>query len=351
MLPPRINLDIEMTNRCNADCYFCPRDQTPHQGLMSAEVFARTLERAVELREVLAETTERELQISLCGLGEPLLNPRTIDSVALVREAGFRCAVASNGSLLSEDKSRRLLDAGIQEIDLNVGEQGEEYERIYGLPFDRTLENVIRFAEMADGRCQVNIVLVDHREDAAHRETMMEFWRSHGLDDFVVFPLINRGGSLAVERMRYDDAAMIAGARALVAGEIDRPICMGPFVFLFVGYDGHHYLCCSDWKKEVTLGTVFDKSFVDVLGPKLDAVRTRANVCHSCSLDPTNALVDLMRQQDAGTIEQPWFDARVRTTVSDTREVETIIDSLSPGLTTGRTAPAENRRLIPVRSV
>ena len=32
-------VDIEPTNRCNAKCYFCPRDATPHQGLMTPEVF------------------------------------------------------------------------------------------------------------------------------------------------------------------------------------------------------------------------------------------------------------------------------------------------------------------------
>ena len=40
------NLDIEPTNRCNANCYFCPRDQTPHQGLMTTEMFDQALERA-----------------------------------------------------------------------------------------------------------------------------------------------------------------------------------------------------------------------------------------------------------------------------------------------------------------
>ena len=33
------SVDIELTNRCNAKCHFCPRDQTPHEGLMSPEVF------------------------------------------------------------------------------------------------------------------------------------------------------------------------------------------------------------------------------------------------------------------------------------------------------------------------
>ena len=30
-----ISIDFEVTNRCNASCHFCPRDRTPHQGLMS----------------------------------------------------------------------------------------------------------------------------------------------------------------------------------------------------------------------------------------------------------------------------------------------------------------------------
>ena len=44
-------IDIELTNRCNAKCHFCPRDQTPHQGLMSPEVFEQALHRAVEYRD------------------------------------------------------------------------------------------------------------------------------------------------------------------------------------------------------------------------------------------------------------------------------------------------------------
>ena len=39
--------DVELTNRCNASCSFCPRDLTPGQGVMTQEVFSRTLEAAV----------------------------------------------------------------------------------------------------------------------------------------------------------------------------------------------------------------------------------------------------------------------------------------------------------------
>ena len=43
-------VDIEPTNRCNAKCYFCPRDATPHQGLMTRAVFEQSLGRCAELR-------------------------------------------------------------------------------------------------------------------------------------------------------------------------------------------------------------------------------------------------------------------------------------------------------------
>jgi MoaA/NifB/PqqE/SkfB family radical SAM enzyme len=89
-------IDIEPTNRCNANCAFCPRDRTPHQGLMSAEVFAQTLERAKEFRATARSLFEdSNVTITLCGLGEPLLNPRTPSFVQTITEAGFSCALSS----------------------------------------------------------------------------------------------------------------------------------------------------------------------------------------------------------------------------------------------------------------
>lgn len=349
MIPDQINLDIEVTNRCNADCYFCPRDQTPHQGLMSSETFEMTLERAVEFRAHLAERTDMKMNISLCGLGEPLLNPRAIDFIAKVREAGFECSFASNGSLLSEEKGQRMIDAGLNEININVGEEGEDYERIYGLPFEKTRANVVRFAKMAKGRCHVNVVLVDHRQDPAHTDHMRKFWRDQGIDDFFPFPLMNRGGALVVDHMRYDDTTLLQRAKALIDQEVDAPVCIAPIMFLFVGYDGRYYLCCADWKKEAAYGTVADRSLIDVMGPKLAATRTRELVCHSCSSDPTNTLVDALREFDSGEIGPGKLARRVETVVDNTRSLEALVDKLAPGTSSDPAHQARRaRKLIPI---
>lgn len=350
MIPSIINLDIELTNRCNADCYFCPRDQTPHQGIMTPETFAKSVERAVEFRDGPANTAGREMRISLCGLGEPLLNPRAVDCVQMVRDAGFRCAMASNGSVMTEAKAIALLDAGLQEIEFNVGEEGSEYETIYGLPFQRTLENVERFARLAEGRCKVNIVLVDHREDEAHREHMKAFWSARGLSEFVVFPIMNRGGALQVDRMDYaPTSSHVIRAREMLAERGTTPICMAPFVFLFIGYDGKYYLCCADWKKEAAYGTVHDSALSDAVGPKLRATRSRELVCHTCNIDPINTLVDTLRAHDRGEATAATVAAAVEGIVADTDELERLVESISPGLSTDPAYLGKRRRpLIPV---
>ncbi len=43
-------IDIEITNRCNARCRFCPRDLTPHEGLVSPDVLDESLRQAIAYR-------------------------------------------------------------------------------------------------------------------------------------------------------------------------------------------------------------------------------------------------------------------------------------------------------------
>jgi MoaA/NifB/PqqE/SkfB family radical SAM enzyme len=292
-------VDIEPTNRCNAKCHFCPRDQTPHQGLMSPEVFEQALARAVEFREIALERFDRDIQVNLCGLGEPLLNRHTPDFARQVREAGIGCGLSTNGALLDEDRGRAVLDAGVQNVYINVGDTDDGYEEVYKLPFGRTRDNVARFAEMAAGRCEVHVVLVDFRRDREHVETMKRYWRELGIHAFMEFDIINRAGALFVDHMQYEQYPEQAVARAQLAERGASGLCVVPFLYLFIGYDGQYYLCCSDWKKEVPLGSVFDVSFAEITARKAATVGCREPICKTCNHDPLNRLTDALRADPA----------------------------------------------------
>lgn len=340
-------IDIELTNRCNADCYFCPRDATPHQGLMSDEVFEQTLVRAIEQRELNRLMDDSiDTVISFCGLGEPLLHKKAPEFIARARAEGFFCGMSSNGALLDERRGAALLDAGLQTIYINVGEVDEDYEDIYKLPFEKTRDRVLRFAEMAGDRCQIVIVLVDHRRDRGHVAEMERYWRALGFVHFATFDIMNRGGALFVDHMQYETRPELAVAERMISDRGGQAMCAVPFFSTFVGYDGNVYLCCSDWKKEAPVASVFDDDVL-ALGPKLDLVAGREPVCKTCNLDPLNHLADEIRARDEGA--------------PDAVDVEALADDFSTHGPTLRAAVARfdalerptgsGRRRIPVRAL
>lgn len=343
-----LSVDIELTNRCNASCHFCPRDQTPHEGLMSAETFDQALQRAIEYREVARERLDSTVRVSLCGLGEPLLNKLAPEAVRKVREAGFRVAMSSNGSLLDERRGRALLDAGLQTILINVGDEGDGYEDVYKLPFDKTRDNVERFARMADGQCEVHVVLVNHHRDGEHLDHMKTFWRERGIRHFDTFEVMNRGGALFVDHMQYESLPQLAIARSLLEQHGGAPICGAPFGYLFIGYDGQYYLCCSDWKKETPMGSVFDESFLSVTQKKLEYVVSRDPVCKTCNLDPLNKLTEELHAISEGQADAKSGDVMIESIGADNALVHDLVSRLGYPVPAPSSVPT--RRYIPVQA-
>lgn len=344
----KYSVDIEVTNRCNAKCHFCPRDRTPHQGLLQPDVFDLALARAVEYRQVCNDLLHTDVGVSLCGLGEPLLNKHVFDYTRQVREAGLDVTMSSNASLLDEAKGRALLDAGLQKIFVNIGEEGPDYEDIYGLPWERTLENILRFNELSAGACEITMVLVDHRSDPDHIAHMQEFWADHGLTMSVSYEVMNRGGSLFVDHMQYESFGELHEARQLLAERVGTPLCGAPFAFLFIGYDGQYYLCCSDWEKQAPMGHVADISFLEITEAKLRHIATREPVCRTCNLDPVNRLTEALRAERQGVAAAGSSTDLLAQLVADNAVVEDAVNRL------GFAVPepsGEPRRLIPIRTI
>jgi len=349
-----LSVDFEVTNRCNAKCNFCPREATPHQGLMSPEVFEQSLVRATEIRgQYQQRGFDDNIHISLCGLGEPLLNRHVGRFAEQVRSAGFEVGMSSNAALLDERRGRELLDAGLQQICINVGDIDEAYEAVYQLPFERTRENILRFAEMAGDDCEILIVLVDYKGDRDHVARMREYWKAYGLTAFQEFEVMNRGGSLFVDHMQFETLPELAQARTLLTADGGTPACGVPFGFLFIGDDGLYYLCCSDWEKKTPMGSVFDRSFLDVTEDKLRHVVNREKVCRTCNLDPVNQLTHQLSAAAAGESDDAATAAMVEFLTTQSRAVLDTVERTQPGVTAQMpewAAPMapNGRRIIPV---
>ena len=337
-------VDLELTNRCNADCQFCPRDATPHQGRMRSDVFDQTLSRIVEFRDVIGG----HVVVSLCGLGEPLLHRDAAACVARIRAAGLGCVMSTNGALLDDRHGQDLVAAGLQGIFVNVGATEDDYERVYGLPFERTRDNVVRFVRSAGDRCPLAIVLVDFHGDPDRTAALQDFWRDRGIGSFVTFELINRGGALAAERGPFGDFPEPVRARALLERTGGEARCSVPFEFPFIGYDGQYHLCASDWRRAAPLGSVFDRSIASVTTQKLALVRSREPVCRQCSLDPLNRLDNQLRSP--GGVAEQQETALVDALEADRARADPMIRALLDASADAQEPESLSRKRIPVRA-
>jgi MoaA/NifB/PqqE/SkfB family radical SAM enzyme len=100
---------VEVTNRCNLNCSTCMRNVwDANYGHMSEKVFD-------DILSGLEMCTEKP-EIFMGGYGEPLFHPKLLQFVEQAKRRGFRVVMITNGVLLTQDISRKLIDLKLDMI-------------------------------------------------------------------------------------------------------------------------------------------------------------------------------------------------------------------------------------------
>jgi len=138
--PPE--LWIENTNHCNASCVMCPRDlHTRPLGIMKLDLFTRLMDEA-------SAHAARIKRVHLHNYGEPLLDKDLPERIRLAKKAGIReVYFVTNASLLTPEKSREIIEAGLDEFKISFyGTDRETYNAtMRELDFDKSIQNVRDF--------------------------------------------------------------------------------------------------------------------------------------------------------------------------------------------------------------
>src|SRR5918997_907744 len=104
-------VQIESTNICNAKCVFCPRDEMHRrQGVMNFDLYRNIVDECAELGIT---------HVRVHNYGEPFVDRRLVDKVRYAKEQGIReVGMISNGSLITDDVARGMIDAGLDAINI-----------------------------------------------------------------------------------------------------------------------------------------------------------------------------------------------------------------------------------------
>lgn len=263
---------------------------------MSFDMFKQVILRVKELDIV--------TNVTLTGQGESTLHPLLLEFVTYASEQGVAVGMTTNANLLTREKSEALLAAGLGNITFSVSDMGADYELVYNLNFEQTRKNILDFLDLKDKKADPDFVtyisIVEHDLNREKISDMRKFWRAAGADSVLHFAQSNRGGACDnghyfIGNSKYRQDAIDAMGENNVS-----TLCSAPFSFVFIGWNGQYYICCSDYKKEVPLGSVYEHDIDSLDHIKMNAYRGGLKPCVQCNIDPVNSIRELYHEIENG---------------------------------------------------
>ncbi len=208
--------------------------------------------------------------------GEPLLHKRIYDMIAYCSEKGLRSEISTNATLLTEERARKLLDAGLSVIYLcQDGIRPETYEnvRVNG-DYEKTNENIRRFVEMKHEGGYHNLCQPpDHRNGKAPRTKPRSLSHTGKMSPASIWCMSSRSIPGATRSKRSAPCAA-TDDRHLP----NRFACPNLWYHVHIYWDGSIAMCDRDFNLDFDLGNVIDEDGeVRVMknwnGPKMQELR------------------------------------------------------------------------------
>lgn len=275
-------IEIETVNACNARCPMCTIDDWQrHTPTMKDDLFKKIAD------EILDHRNEVK-RVSLYRDGEPLLDKKLPQRVAYLSNGGIQAtSISTNVSLLTEEKARDLLEAGLDMIILSIDSLDKEiFERIrVRLRFEEVLENALRFIELRDQiRPQTTIYMRMIRQEMNKTEwpSYEAYWapKLQAHDNLYYHNIFNWGGQLD-------------GYRAIEKSFEPNLPCVALWSLMVIFGNGDVPLCNVDYNNKFPTGNVRDNTIEELWKSRVIRERREAHltgkkacisICSNCNV-------------------------------------------------------------------
>lgn len=283
--PPQVQ--VEVTNRCNLRCIMCTRNQmTRPTGDMSLETFRRV-----------ADEWSREpgSVLRLYFLGEPLLHRGLEQMVAYATSVRDRnpapgtVGIQTNGMLLTRERARSLLDAGLRTFSISLDGLEGDLERIRPGASYRTVErNICDLVDLGEeldlSDLTVNITKLCDDPEADEVKRFAKVWA----------PRVTGVYATGISKVPGNAYLASDGTIHAIEAPPDRPspTYCGQGQRLLVHHDGRLAFCCSDVNGALNLGNIRDRSIRDAWNStEMENIRRRVQAAEYGALEPCRTCV------------------------------------------------------------
>jgi MoaA/NifB/PqqE/SkfB family radical SAM enzyme len=240
-------INFELWNECNAQCTFCRTldgdiyDQNPSnsgtvpvpKGKMSLELY----------KDVIDQAKDHLLIAVLYVNGEPLMYNGLYDAIRYASDRNVATVISSNGELMTESNSRKLLESDLDFLKVAISGFSDETVLVQHRTchIEKIKENLKRFAQLiweGNYRTLVMVDYVDYQYNSHEKEAARQFCADNG------FVFNARPGNLF--HLEDDHPDLLAKEKP--PHSVDLPLndlCEWPWKVMTINWNGDVFPCCD----------------------------------------------------------------------------------------------------------
>lgn len=257
---------VDPCSVCNITCDYCVHYDIKHDYTLAHKFRQQMmpLEMAKKIIKDLDDFETNVKELAWYGWGEPLLNKNIAEMVSYSRKCGKvnRTAIITNGIALTHELSEKLIDAGLQRINISVqGIDEQGYFKVCDkqINFDEFVSNIRYMYEHKDSGLTVYIKIGDSL--LQHPEDRQRFFDIFGnISDEIMIENISHVREDAISNRNIEQKTTGIFGQELK----ERKVCPILFYRMFICPDGTCALCNADWYREEIIGDVSKQSLRDI---------------------------------------------------------------------------------------
>ncbi len=281
-------LEIGTTNICNAECIMCPHTRLKKMGTMDMNLYKKIIDNCKKLNIT---------AITLSFFGEPFIDKTIIEKIKYAKEKGMCVSFYSNASLMTKEKSQKIIEAGLDHITISFdGATKETYEKIRKkLKFEVVKKNILDLIEnkkrMKRNNPTITLVLVELEENKKEIKRFYKEWKDK-VQNINIINMRNWANQITKEGTKES---------LHFNKNLNRKPCALIWKELVVDWNGDVVLCNDDWEHTTILGNLKKQSIEEVwMGEKMRKIReahvkrdfSKVPLCSKCNRKSVWWLID-----------------------------------------------------------
>lgn len=288
---PVINV-IELTNRCNYRCVFCPMN-TKNDSIKDPVSRKKTSVSVKDFKFLVGKYSHlfHSDGVTLAYHGEPLMHPFFPEIVQILKEKGIKYNLITNGSLLSGKNMKAVLDYCPEHIMFSLYTlDPDKYKKFTETgDLSKTLENMKSFFKHNKGKTRVSIRTINMPMFASEKNDIVKKFSKYPNVDFTFGLLNSWAGRVDISKYDSNIKKHVISTRY--------KYCIQPWYSVSIGSDLEVFVCNND---DYSIGNLRKDSLKKIWNCAkykklrqniLDGKSYRNRLCNGCDcFDPNNVV-------------------------------------------------------------